>query len=112
MPLLGTLADIRDVFIIIWSVLAIVFFALAIIVTFFSYKGVRALMNKVGDLVDDNLKPAAGSIRDAADTVRGTTEFMGRTAVRPVARAYGVAAGVRQGLSILGGLSGRRKRRR
>jgi hypothetical protein len=112
MPLLVSLADIRDVFIIIYGLLGIIFFIVAIAVTIGLYLAVKALLNKVNGLIDDSVKPVMGSIREAADTVRGTTDFMGRTAVRPIARTYGTFAGVRQGFSILAGLKGRKRSRK
>jgi hypothetical protein len=110
MPLLVSIADVRDVFIIVYGLLGIIFFVVAIAATLGIFFGVRALINRISSLLDDSVKPAVGSIREAAETVRGTTEFMGRTAINPIARTYGTIAGVRKGLSILTGMSGRRRR--
>src|SRR5687768_6680731 len=101
MPLLVALADVRDVFIIIYGVLGIIFFFIASIVTLVIGLTVRALLRSARDLLDESVKPAVGSIREAAETVRGTTEFVGRTAASPIIRTYGMIAGARKGLGVL-----------
>jgi hypothetical protein len=68
---------------------------------------VRGLLRNVRELLDDSVKPTVNSIRDTADTIRGTTQFVGRTAVTPIARTYGIFAGVKQGLGVLGKMRGR-----
>ena len=108
MPLLDTLVDLRDVVVVVYGILGIVFFFVAIIVTLFLFFSVKGLLRTVRSLIDDSVRPAVTSIRDAAETVRGTTEFVGRTAVTPIVRTYGVMAGVKKGIGVLSGL-GRRK---
>jgi hypothetical protein len=68
------------------------------------------LFSKLRSLIDESVAPALGAVKDAADTVRGTTEFVGRTAVAPVAKAYGTFEGLKKGISILSGLKGRDKK--
>ena len=108
MPLLASLADIRDGFIIVYGVLGIIFFFIASIVALVLGLTARSLLRSARAVLNDSVKPAAESIHDAVDTVRGTTEFVGKTTVAPIARAYGIFAGVRKGLGILGGLSRRK----
>ena len=91
MPVLASLADIRDGFIIVYGVLGIIFFLIATIAT-------------VNDLLNDSVRPTVSSVRDAAETFRGTTEFVGKTTVTPIVRTYGAFAGVRKGLGVLSGL--------
>jgi hypothetical protein len=107
MPLLISLADARDIVIIIYGIIGIIFFAVALVVILMVGLMARGLLKRVKELLDESVKPALDSVKDAAQTVRGTTEFIGRTAVTPVARAYGAAAGVKKGLSVLSGLKGR-----
>ena len=38
-----------------------------------------------------------------------TSDFVGRTTVQPIAKAYGTVAGVRKGLGVLTNLKGRRR---
>src|SRR5581483_1695571 len=108
MPFLASLADVRDVFIIIYGVLGIIFFFAAIIVTFLLYLSVKSLINTVKGLVDDSVKPTLASVKDVADTVRGTADVVGRNAVQPIAKTYGTFAGIRRGLGVLSGLGGKK----
>jgi hypothetical protein len=104
-----SIGDIRDVFIIIYGVLGILFFAVAISVTVALFFVVRGLVKKATQLLDESVRPTLGSIRGTAETIRGTAEFVGEAAARPIARTYGIFAGVRKGIAVLSGL-GRRER--
>jgi hypothetical protein len=108
MPLLATIGDIRDVFIIIYGVLGIIFFFVGIIVLVALGLSIRGLIKGVNSMLDESVKPTLQSVKDVADTVRGTTDVIGRTAIAPIAKTYGMFAGVRKGLGVLGGLSGRK----
>ena len=108
MPLLVTLAELRDVVIVVWGVISALFFAAALIVVLMIGFSAKGLMNMIKGMLDDSVKPTLTSVKDAADTVRGTTEFVGRSAVTPVVRAYGTVAGVKKGLSVLGGFRGKK----
>ena len=105
MPVLLSLADVRDGFIIVYGTLGIIFFLVATFATLFLFFTVKGLLNSVHSMMDESIKPAVSSIRDAAEQVRGTTEFVGRTAVTPIARTYGAFAGVKKGLGVLSGLN-------
>ena len=109
MPFLVSLADVRDVVIIIYGVLGIIFLVAALAVTLVIGMTLRNLLKAARQMLDESVKPALGSVKEAADTVRGTTEFVSRAAVTPVVRAYGVAAGVKKGLSVLAGIRGRER---
>ena len=108
MALLASLAEIRDSFIIVYGVLGIIFFFVASIVIIIVGLTARALMRNVNGLINDSVKPAVGSVREAADTVRGTTEFIGKNAITPGVRASGMFAGLKKGLGVMGAI-GRRK---
>jgi len=108
MPLLVTLAELRDVVIVVWGVISAIFFLVAIFVVALLGFSVKGLLNNVKGMMDESVRPTLTSVKDAADTVRGTTEFVGRTAVTPVVRAYGTVAGVKKGLSVLSGIKGRK----
>jgi hypothetical protein len=109
MPLILSLADIRDVVIIVWGTVAAVFFLVGLIVVLVLGFSVKGLLNMVKDLLNEDVKPALTSVRDAADTLRGTTEFVGRTTVSPVVKFYGTFAGIKKGLSVLSGVRGKSK---
>ena len=104
MPVLASLADIRDGFIIVYGVLGIIFFLIATIATVFIFMAARGLVRSINDLLNDSVRPTVNSVRDAAETFRGTTEFVGKTTVTPIVRTYGAFAGVRKGLGVLSGL--------
>jgi hypothetical protein len=110
MPVVLSLADVRDVVVIIYGIIGIIFFFIGLIVLLVVGLTARSLMNTVRALLDENVKPALGSVREAADTVRGTTEFVGRTTVAPVLRVYATAAGVKKGLGVLTGLRNKGRR--
>lgn len=109
MPILVSLADIRDGVVIVYGILGILFFFVAAIVTLVVGLTARSLLRSVKDVIEDSVRPTVNSIKEAADTVRGTTDFVGRTAVTPIVRTYGAFAGVRKGLSVLAGVSRRRQ---
>ena len=107
MTLLVALADLRDVVIVIYGILGIIFFFLAIVVIVAVGLTVKGLIKNVNVMLNDSVKPALASVQDVANTVRGTTDFVGRTTVAPIAKVYGMFAGVRKGASVLSGLAKR-----
>ena len=109
MPVLVSLADIRDIFIIVYGVLGIIFFFIATVATVLLFLSIRGLLKGAKDLLNDSIKPTVNSVREAAETVKGTTEYVGRTAVSPIMRTYGTVAGVKKGLGVLTGLNRRRR---
>ena len=110
MTFLVSLADLRDGFIIVYGTLGIIFFFIASIITLVVGLTIRGLVRNVHQLLEESIKPTVTSIQEAAETFRGTTEFVGKTAIAPIVRAYGTFAGVRKGLSVISGLTGRRRR--
>jgi hypothetical protein len=107
MSALLSVADVRDWVIVVYGIIGIVFFFVAVIVTIVLFFTIKGLLGAVRNALDESVIPALSSVKEAADTVRGTTEFVGRTAVTPVAKAYGTYAGIKKGLSVLSGLKGR-----
>ena len=110
MPALASIADVRDVVIIVYGIIGVIFFLVAVIVLAIVGFGVRGLIRAVKDMLDDSVKPTLESVKGAAETVRGTTEFVSKTAVSPIVRTYGAFAGARKGLSVLAGLAGRKEK--
>src|SRR5262245_22491648 len=103
MAALLSIADIRDFVIIAYGIIGIIFFFVGLIILVMVGLTVKGLIGSVRSLLDESVKPTVDSIKGAADTVRGTTEFVGRTAVSPIVKTYGMAAGVRKGLGVLAG---------
>jgi hypothetical protein len=106
---LATLADFRDVVVVVYGILGIIFFFVAIVITVAVGLTVRSLIKSVNALMNDSVKPALSSVQDVANTVRGTSEFVGKTTVTPIIKAYGMFAGVKKGASVLGGFARRGK---
>lgn len=109
MSSLLSVADIRDWVVVVYGIIGIVFFFVAVIVTIFLFFTVKGLIGAVRGAIDESVVPALSSVKEAADTVRGTTEFVGRNAVAPVVKAYGAFAGIKKALGVLSGLKGREK---
>ena len=105
MPLLVSLGDIRDAVVIVYGIIGILFFFVAIIISIFLFFTVKGLINSVRGLLDESVRPAVDAVKQTADTVRGTTEFVGQTAIAPIVRTYGAIAGVKKGLGVLAGLN-------
>ena len=87
MTVLVALADLRDVVIVIYGILGIIFFFLAIVMIVAVGLTVKGLIKNVNVMLNDSVKPALASVQDVANTVRGTTDFVGRTTVAPIARS-------------------------
>lgn len=102
----GSVALARDWVIIFMGIAVAVFFAVALV--FLIVLGLlgRALMKKSISVIDDNLKPTLNSVKTSADNVKGTTQFVSDSAVKPIVRTYGVVAGVRRFASVVTGLTG------
>jgi K+ transporter len=103
-----SLEELRDLIIIIWGILGIVFVAVALILTVVVGLTARGLMSSVQSLLRDDVQPTLRSARQTVDSIRGTTSFVSETAVAPVIRVYGAVSGVRRFMSVLGGFKKRR----
>ena len=103
-----SLEELRDLVIVVWGILGIVFLAVALVLTVVVGLTARGLMSTVQTLLRDDLQPTLRSARQTMDSIRGTTSFVSETAVAPVIRVYGVVSGVRRFMSVLGGFRKRR----
>ena len=63
-------------------------------------------------LLKENAAPALDSLKDSLDNLRGTTEFVGETAVSPIIRMYSVVKGVRAGVGAVTHLPDRVRHRK
>lgn len=105
--LLASLADIRDVVVIIYGVMGVILmFALAI-AAFGVWFAVRALSRSVRGLLDDQVKATLTDVQETVHNVRGTSEFMADSAVHPLIRTIAVARGVRKGVASVAGIRNR-----
>ena len=107
MPLLVSLGDLRDIVVIVWGIISALFFLVAIVVALMLGFSIKGLLKKVHGMLDENVKPTLSSVKEAADTVRGTTEFVSKTAITPVVKGYGAIAGIKKGLGVLGKVKGK-----
>jgi hypothetical protein len=105
-----SLEELRDLIIVVWGILGIVFLAVAIVLGIVVGVSARGLIATVQSLLRDDVQPTLRSARQTVDSIRGTTSFVAETAVAPVIRVYGIFSGVRRFLSVLMGFGKRRSR--
>ena len=103
----ASVQDWRDVVIIIYGVLGILFFLAGIVAALGIYFAIRYLVQVVADTVEDPIKPALEDAIGAARTVRGGVEFVTDSAVQPVIRVVAVMRGVRRGVDAVAGFARR-----
>lgn len=103
------LDDIRDVVIIIYGVMGIVLFFILIIVLLGLFFVVRGLSRAVRTLLDESVRETLEELQGTVKNVRGTTEFMADSAVRPLIRIIAVGRGIRRGVRSVTGLRSRSK---
>jgi hypothetical protein len=105
-----SLEELRDLIIVIWGILGIIFLAVALVLGIVVGVAARGLIATVQSLLRDDVQPALRSARQTVDSIRGATSFVADTAVAPVIRVYGIVSGVRRFLSVLSGFRKRRGR--
>ena len=88
------------------------FFVLAAIVWLAVAIAVLIVVLTVRGVIKNNAAPALDSLKETLDNVKGTTEFVGETAVAPIVRVYSIVRGVRSGLGAVTGIGSRVRRRR
>lgn len=107
-----SLEELRDVIIIAAGALTILVLLAIFVITIVVGLAARTLLRTVQTLLKGEVTPLLDSARQTLDNVRGTTAFIGQTAVSPIIRVYGLYAGAKRMVGVLGGLAGRRNRRR
>ena len=109
--LLVTLAEVRDVVVIIYGVMGVILMLALAIAAFGLWFAVRSLSRHLNRLLDDPVKPTLEEVRKTAANVRGTTEFVSDTAVHPIIRAVALGRGVRRGVGVVTGIRNLRHRK-
>lgn len=104
------LQDGRDIVIIVVGSLAILVLLAMLVFTVAIGIAARMLLGTVRSLITDDVKPVVDSAHQTVRTVRGTATFISETAVTPVVKVYGMAAGARRMVSVITGVTGRRSR--
>lgn len=103
------ISDLRDIVIIVWGILSILLLAALIIVVVTLALSVRRLIKDVRDLLNTGVRPVLASTRETVDNVTGTTRFVGDKVVTPIIRVISIVSGVRRGVAVFSGLTGRRR---
>ncbi len=88
---------VRDLLIILIALEVLAVGALLGVFTWQVYRLVRTLQEEI--------LPILRSSQEAANTVKGTAAFVGDHVVRPIAKASGYLAGLREAAAVLTGLS-------
>lgn len=108
---LVTLAEVRDVVVIVYGVMGVVLMLALAIAAFGLWFAVRALTRNVIALLNDPVKPTLEEVRKTAANVRGTSEFMSDQAVHPVIRVVAAGRGLRRGVGVVTGIRNLRSRK-
>jgi hypothetical protein len=91
----------RDLFIMIYTVAGTLAFLLIIIFTIVLGLLSLGLLMRVRGVVKNNVAPAMENVKETTSTIRGTVTYISDTAVKPVVKVYGTAAGAKQFVSVL-----------
>ncbi len=102
-----TLGEARDTVIIVYGVLGIVFFLIAIIAALAIVFAVRMLTGLAKDAYEESARPLVDEVRGTVQSVRGSVEFVSDQAISPMIRVIAVARGVRRGVEALAGVARR-----
>ena len=106
--LLVSLSEARDIAIIASSVAAVLAFAVILIVAIVSGFLVVGILRRVRRILKDNVQPASENIKATAQNIKGTVEYVSNTAVKPVVKAYGAAAGAKKFVGVVTRFAGRK----
>ncbi len=105
-----SLDEARDAAIIIYAVLGIVFFLVAIIAALAIFFAVRMLTGLARDAYEEQARPLIDDVRGTVQSVRGSVEFVSDQAISPMIRVIAVAQGVRRGVETVAGIARRGRR--
>jgi hypothetical protein len=106
---IDTLQEWRDVIMIAFmSVGLFAFFAIFLVTVISGYFGIR-IMSRVKTIVVDDIQPTAENVRATAENIRGSVEYVTETAVKPVAKVYGAAAGAKRFVNVVARFTARDK---
>ena len=86
---------VRDVFIIGLATMSCAFFIVLVLMLI--------MIIRLVNMLEFEIKPILEQTNETVSTVRGTTAFVSRNVVQPVAKTAGYIAGVRRGLTVLFG---------
>ncbi len=102
-----SLEEARDAVIIIYALLGILFFLVAIIVALAVFFAIRMVTGLARTAYEESARPLADDVRGTVQSVRGTVEFVSDQAISPMIRVIAVARGLRRGVETMAGLARR-----
>ncbi len=105
-----SLDEARDAVIIIYAVLGIMFFLVAIIAALAIFFAVRMLTGLARDAYEEQARPLIDDVRGTVQSVRGSVEFVSDQAISPMIRVIAVVQGVRRGVETVAGIARRGRR--
>ncbi len=97
----------RDIVIIIWGITSILTLVIVLLIALFVGLAVKTLVSTVNDLVNTGIKPVIETSQQTVTNVTGTTQFLGDSIVSPIVRLFGLIAGIRRGIAVFTGVTGR-----
>ena len=105
-----TLGEARDTVIIVYGVLGIVFFLVAILAALAVFLAVRMVTGLARDAYEEQARPLVDDVRGTVQSVRGSVEFVSDQAISPMIRIIAVARGLRRGVETVAGVARRGRR--
>ncbi len=98
---ISTLQDWRDLSLLIFTAAGSILFVVSIFFTLITGYLATSTILRTRRILTNNLAPTLDSVRETAESVRGTVGFISDNAVRPVVRVYSVYAGARRFVTVL-----------
>ena len=98
---INTLQDWRDLALIVFCVVAVVAFVLIIVFTVLVGLLSTGLLMRVRGVVKDSVAPAMTNVKETTSTVKGTVSYVSETAIKPVVKVYGTAAGAKRFATVV-----------
>ncbi len=103
------LQEWRDVVMIAFMLVGLLaFFAIFLVTVALGFLGM-GIMSRVRSILKDNIQPASINVKATAENIRGSVEYVTETAVKPVAKVYGAAAGAKRFVGVVTRFAGRGK---
>jgi hypothetical protein len=106
--ILLSLADARDIAIIVYCAIGVVIFLVAGLLTIAILFGAWRLVRRANTILKDNVQPASENVKATAQNIKGTVEYVSNTAVKPVVKVYGAAAGARRFVGVVARFTNRK----
>ena len=104
-----SLQEWRDVIMIAFMMVGLLaFFAILLVTVVLGFMGM-GIMGRVKGILKDNVQPATENVKATAQNIKGTVAFVSDTAVKPVVKVYGAAAGARRFVGVVSRFAGRNK---